>query len=187
MVTGEERGVHLSGSGYSELHSLALHCSNPSSRTHSARDSLLKSFKLFPREALDIKYSPHHCVNQCFINIIRGIQKEPFHFYHFNPYTASFWRNDMVVAWSRRDRNSWRRLWIFLEATEWRTDFQRPSSWKAHDLGVTINFENFVQLPRTSRRSKSRKLARNRSWNKIYWKFDKKFTFSSLLLPSYFL
>ena len=182
MVTGEERGVHLSGSGYSELHSLALHCSNPSSRTHSARDSLLESLKLFPREALDIKCTPHPYVNRYYPRdskeafLVRSIQLQ-----------LGEMISEMVQAWSRRDCNSWRRLRIFLEATEWRTDFQRPSSWKAHDLGVTINFENFVQLPRTSRRSKSRKLARNRSWNKIYWKFDKKFTFSSLLLPSYFL
>ena len=82
MVTGEERGVHLSGSGYSELHSLALHCSNPSSRTHSARDSILESLKLFPSEALDIKFSPPPYDNQYFINIIRGIRKKPFSFHN---------------------------------------------------------------------------------------------------------
>ena len=136
MVTGEDRGVHLSGSGYSELHSLALHCSNPS-RRHSARDKNL--LKLFPREVLYLK-SAHmtQYFYQTFIIVIfswiawkrqiSSVEETSFsHLVHSNPV--------MVRAWYLRAATVGGGSGYF-----WRQQHggQKTSSWQTHDLGVTI-------------------------------------------------
>ena len=161
-VTGQERV--LSGSGYSELHSLALHCSNPS-QIHSSRDSISDSLKLLPGKVLfEIRSqdSSFHCV--C----------------HNLPAYHSFTLQSILIINLGNcfslgivlKHQIWSRRYSSVPATdvggpdisggdhwpEWRTADQfMEASWSWRDITI----ENFTKLPRSSRRSKSRKLARN--------------------------
>ena len=148
-VTGQERV--LSGSGYSELHSLALHCSNPS-QIHSSRDSISDSLKLLPGKVLfEIRSqdSSFHCV--C----------------HNLPAYHSFTLQSILIINLGNcfslgivlKHQIWSRRYSSVPATDVGgpdisggdpNGGQRTNSWRPHDLGVTLQsrtLQNFRVAP----------------------------------------